>query len=128
MSLEGRFASMKHGDVHHISQGDPNLEDPVNMSVRYEAEQAMGDNGRPAKGYTVGHYHVHGPGEDEHASFRHSPQGPTLTGAKGYAARQAADHVSKRISAQFHDRRATGMSNRDMKLANKAITNDRNNK
>lgn len=67
------------------------------VTVHYEAEQAMGDDNRPARGYTVGYYHVHGPGEDEHKSFRHSPHGPTLMGAKPYAAEQAAKHISSRL-------------------------------
>ena len=71
------------------------------VSVRYESEQALGDNNLPAKGYTTGHYHVHGPGEGDYESFRHSPHGPTLMGAKPYA----ADRAAERVSALFRDRR-----------------------
>jgi hypothetical protein len=95
-SLEQDIGSMKHGDERHYSANDKAVK------VTYSAEQAMGDNGQPAKGYTVGHFGVHGPGDDDYASFRHSPHGPTLEGAKPYAAKQAAD----RISRVFRDRRS----------------------
>jgi hypothetical protein len=104
MSLEHGFASMAHGEVQNVSH--PSVGD---FRVEYEAEQAMGDNNLPARGYTVGHYHVTEP-SGKVVSFRHSPHGPTLTGAKPYAARQAAEHISGKIneatrSDLFHDRR-----------------------
>lgn len=72
------------------------------VTVTYHSRQAMGDNNRPARGYTKGEYTVyHGeipkPGEDKpfptSREFSHSPQGPGLEGAKGYAADQAASHI-----------------------------------
>lgn len=95
-SISSALSQMKSGEEHHLSD-----DSGKKVRVRYEAEQAMGDNNLPAKGYTVGYYHVHGPGEDDHESFRHSPQGPTLEMAKPYAAEQAA----KRITNIFRDRR-----------------------
>ncbi len=89
-SLGQHLNQMKHGDEIQV---------PPNHSVRYESEQAMGDDNRPAKGYTVGYFHVTGPSGTK--SFRHSPQGPGLMGAKGYAADQAAGH----IASAFNDRR-----------------------
>lgn len=73
--------------------------------VRYTAEQAMGDNGQPARGYTTGHFHVTDP-QGKVTSFRHTPHGPTLTGAKGYAAGQAAQMISSAAFEHlFNDRR-----------------------
>lgn len=94
-SLSGQFSQMNHGD-------EISIEDPVPVKVRYESEQAMGDDNKPARGYTVGYYHVTGPKGTK--SFRHSPHGPGLTGAKPYAAEQAASHVQTLLS--FNDRRS----------------------
>lgn len=98
-SLNSHIGSMKSGEERtftHEGMSDKQVR------VRYEAEQAMGDDNRPAKGYTTGHFHVHGPGDDDYTSFRHTPQGPTLTGAKQYA----ADRAAERVSAVFRDRRS----------------------
>jgi hypothetical protein len=89
-SLDQDLAGMQHGEERHLQT------DAGDYHVRYESEQAMGDNGYPARGYTIGYYHVTGPSGTR--SFRHSPHGPTLEGAKPYAAKQAAEHI---ISAAF---------------------------
>jgi hypothetical protein len=81
---------MKAGEERTFSHEDSGQ----TMRVRYEARQAHGDNGEPAKGYTVGYYDVSGPGEHDYKSFRHSPHGPTLMGAKPYAAEQAERHIT----------------------------------
>jgi hypothetical protein len=94
--LRQALGQMKHGQEQYLSHEESGKK----VKVRYESEQAMGDNNKPAKGYTTGHYHVDGPGEDDHASFRHSPQGPTLTGAKQYA----ADRAAERVTSLFRDR------------------------
>lgn len=62
-------------------------------TVEYQAQQAMGDDNRPARGYTTGYYHVEGPGGMR--SFRHSPYNPVgwASSAKRYAAEQAAKHI-----------------------------------
>lgn len=95
--LSSHIGSLKDGEERTITH------EPTGRSVRvrYASEQAMGDNNLPAKGYTTGHFHVYGPGEDDHESYRHSPQGPTLTGAKQYA----ADRAAERVSNLFRDRR-----------------------
>lgn len=90
-SLSGHIGSMKGGDESQFT----NKGSGRSVKVRYEDEQAMGDNGMPARGYKVGYFHAAGPGEDDHKTFRHSPHGPTLTGAKPYAADQAAQHVTR---------------------------------
>lgn len=95
-SLAGHLSGMESGqetEINHPEKGK--------VVVRYESRQALGDNNQPAKGYTVGHYQVEGPGEKDYESFRHSPHGPTLMGAKPYAAEQAAN----RVHALFRDRR-----------------------
>jgi NADPH-dependent ferric siderophore reductase len=91
--------SMQHGEQRTYSHA------AGQFNVRYEAEQAMGDNGLPARGYTVGHFHVTDP-SGAVTSFRHTPHGPTLTGAKGYAAGQAAQMITSPLFAHiFNDRR-----------------------
>jgi len=95
-SISGALAGMHSGEDYHLAN-DAGKE----VRVRYEAEPAMSDDNQPARGYTVGSYHVYGPGDNDYESFRHSPHGPTLTGAKPYAAEQAA----KRIFDLFRDRR-----------------------
>jgi hypothetical protein len=94
-TISSSIGGLKHGEEMEVHGHDKKVR------VRYESEQALGDDNRPAKGYTVGHFHVHGPGDDDYESFRHSPQGPTLTGAKQYA----ADRAAERVSAVFRDRR-----------------------
>jgi len=94
-TLSGMLSGMSNGDEREVAAGGKK------MRVHYESEQAMGDNGKPAKGYTVGYYNVHGPSEDQYESFRHSPHGPTLMGAKPYAAEQAAQHIRNQL---FNDR------------------------
>lgn len=93
--LNAHIGGLKSGE--ELRVGDPTKQ----VKVRYEAQQAMGDNNKPARGYTTGHFHVEGPGDDDYASFRHSPQGPTLMGAKQYA----ADRAAERVSSLFRDRR-----------------------
>lgn len=94
-SLNAHIGSLKSGEETELAHGEKKVK------VRYEAQQAMGDNNKPARGYTVGHFHVQGPGDEDYESFRHSPQGPTLMGAKQYA----ADRAAERVSAVFRDRR-----------------------
>jgi len=95
--LKAMLSGMKHGEEKTISNGGGK-----SVKVHYESEQALGDNNRPAKGYTVGYYHtVPDEGTGAPKSFRHSPHGPGLTSAKPYAAGLAAD----RIASLFSDRR-----------------------
>lgn len=100
----GSMQSGEHRSYEHAEAGK--------FHVRYEAEQAMGDNGYPARGYTVGHFHVAGPGDNDVTSFRHTPQGPTLTGAKQYAADQAAKHIHTRIQTALSGRNVHPRSGR----------------
>lgn len=93
MTLEQHLAAMKDGEQMEVSRDGERI-----ATVSYHAEQATGDDGRPAPGYTVGLYWVREPifgarGRSE--SFRHSPQGPTLSMAKTYAAGQAAAFITK---------------------------------
>jgi hypothetical protein len=97
--LNNQIGRMKHGDELRIDHSSGKQ-----VEVTYHAEQAMGDNGAPAKGYTVGHFGVRGPGDEDYASFRHTPHGPTLMGAKQYA----ADRAAERVSSLFRDRRDDG--------------------
>lgn len=99
-SLGSSLAGMQTGEERQLQHSDSDK----SVRVRYYSEQAKGDNGLPAEGYTIGHFEVHGPGKNDYDSFRHSPHGPTLMGAKPYAADQAA----KRIGQLFSDRRPSG--------------------
>lgn len=63
--------------------------------VRYNSEQALGDNGMPARGYTVGTYSVTDPHTGDTKHFRHTPHGPGLSGAKGAAADDAMAHINR---------------------------------
>ena len=65
-------AGMKNGETRTITHGSGK-----SVKVQYESEQALGDNGRPAKGFTVGYYHT-------------TP---------------AAEQAAARISSLFQDRR-----------------------
>jgi hypothetical protein len=99
-SLNSHLGSMKGGDESAFTHKESGKQ----VKVRYESEQAMGDNGAPARGYKVGYYHIEGPGEGDHETIRHTPHGPTLTGAKQYA----ADRAAERVSSLFRDRRDGG--------------------
>lgn len=107
-SLEDDIASMQPGEKRGYGYGSPDM--PTHW-VHYEDEQAMGDNGLPARGFRVGYFHVTN-AEGHTRTFRHTPHGPGLTEAKPYAARLAANHVmdlikrdSDRDDRLFNDRR-----------------------
>jgi len=95
--LATHLAAMTHGDEAQFSNDKGKT-----VKVQYQSEPALGDNNQPAPGYTVGYYHVSPENSEElPTSYRHSPHGPGLMGAKPYAAGQAA----QRITAIFRDRR-----------------------
>lgn len=87
-------------EVTHEAHGIP-------FTVTYHSEQAMGDNGLPARGYTTGAYTVVGP-DGNPQSFYHTPHGPGLSGARDYAADQARNHMMRVWSGAARMRDAQG--------------------
>lgn len=89
-------------NLHAMENGDEVVVD--GHHVRYEAEQAMGDDGQPARGYTTGTYRVTDP-KGNLKVFRHTPYKPGgwADRAKPYAAEQAMDHIFKRSAKQAAD-------------------------
>jgi hypothetical protein len=77
-------------------------------SVQYHAEQALGDDNKPAPGYTTGAYSVyHDQSGQSLGHYRHSPYNPDASwsqGAKRYAADQAAEALER------HARSRTSMN------------------
>jgi hypothetical protein len=89
LSAVGTLHAMASGDTVELAvDGGPA------WRVTYTAEQALGDDNRPAPGFTIGWYVLRGPGGTE-KTFRHSPYKPgTWAGqAKVYVAEQVSDAI-----------------------------------
>lgn len=90
---------MKHGETRRLAVGGSEYE------VHYYADQSFGDNGKPVKGATVGHFNVQFPGGSSN-NFHHSPHATTPAAAKRganprakqYAAEQAMAAITKHSS------------------------------
>lgn len=83
----GLLHGMRSGDSHEV----------MGHSVSYDAQQALGDNNQPAKGFTVGGYLVEHPEGGTHY-FHHSPYNPDESwsaSAKRYAAEKAMDYIRR---------------------------------
>lgn len=90
------LASMSDGDTKQFeSEG-------LSFTVKFRSWGAMGDDNQPARGYTKGEYTVEGPEGSRY--FEHSPNGPSLGGAKRYAADQAEQYIVGLIQKKKMDR------------------------
>lgn len=87
--------SLSSTDIYRMADGDRHT--VGDHEISYRAEQAMGDNGLPARGYTVGGYLVEHPESGKYRYFPHSPYKPDSWAglAKSYAADQAIDYLNR---------------------------------
>lgn len=86
---------MKHGETRRLGAGGQEY------FVNYYADQSLGDNGKPVRGATVGHFNVQWPGGSSN-NYHHGPHATTpqaaKRGANPNAKTYAAEEAMKAIT------------------------------